>query len=158
MNRKERIESYSKAYDKLVEAIKEIPREMWHYKPAPNKWSIHEIIIHIADSEANSFCRAKKFIAEPGSTVMAYDQDAWAIKLDYSNQNTEDALELFKLLRRITYNVIKDLPDEIWNNHIMHPENGRMTMDDWLVVYDNHIPIHINQMKRNYAAWQKSKS
>lgn len=158
MNRKERIESYSKAYDKLIDALKEFPKEMWHYKPAPNKWSVHEIIIHITDSEAHSFCRARKFIVEPGSTVMVYDQDAWAIKLDYSQQSTDEALELFKLLRRNTYNVIKNLPEETWNNHITHPENGRMSMDDWLVMYDDHIPVHIRQMKRNLADWQKSQN
>ena len=150
MNRKIRIESYSKAYDKLVQALREFPKEMWQYKPAPNKWSIHEIIIHIADSEANGFCRA-------GATVMVYDQDIWTNKLNYTDQSTDEALELFKILRRNTYNLIKNLPEETWNNSIMHPENGKMSMDDWLVVYDDHIPIHINQMKRNFGDWQKSK-
>ena len=157
MNRKERIESYSKAYDKLVEALTEFPKEMWQYKPSPNKWSIHEIIIHITDSEANSFCRARKFICEPGSAVMAYEQDLWAVKLNYHLQSTDEALELFKILRRNTYNLIKNLPDETWDNHIMHPENGKMSLNDWLVIYDDHIPVHINQMERNFAEWQKSK-
>ncbi len=157
LNRLERLESYSKGYYTLLEILKEFPKEMWNYKPAPDKWSVNEIIIHIADSEANGFCRARKLIAEPGSTVMLFDQDAWANKLDYSKQSIDDAFELFKILRRNTYNIIKDLPDETWNNHIFHPEKGRMTLNDWLVVYDDHIKIHINQMKRNFDEWLKSK-
>ena len=154
MNRREKITLYSNAYDLLTNALKEFPKEMRDYKPASGKWSIHEIIIHITDSEANSFCRVRKFIAEPGSTVMAYDQDEWAIKLDYSNQSIYDALQLFKLLRKGAFNIIKD---EIWNHKIYHPENGEMTMGDWLSTYSDHIPIHINQMKRNFADWQKNK-
>src|SRR3989339_816911 len=113
MTRTERIDSYSKGYEKLAAALNEIPKEMWSFKPAPNKWSVHEIIIHMADSEANSFSRARKIICEPGSIIMAYDQDTWAIKTKYHDQSTDDALELFKILRRMTYNIIKNLSESI---------------------------------------------
>ena len=155
MTRKEKLILYSKAYDMLIEELKQFPKEMWNYKPAPGKWSIHEIIIHIADSEANSYCRARKLIVEPGSTVMVYDQDLWAENLNYAGQSTDDALELFKVLRRNTYDIIKDLPEEKWQNFINHPEVGKMSMDDWLTTYAEHVPIHINQMKRNFEAWEK---
>ncbi len=159
MTRTERIESYSKGYENLINAIKEMPNEMWNFKPASNKWSVHEIIIHMADSEANSFSRARKIICEPGSTIMAYDQDMWALELNYSSQNTDDALELFKNLRKMTYNVIKDLPDSTWSNYIIHSENGKMTLDDWFAVYEEgHVNVHINQMKRNLSEWQRLKN
>ena len=80
------IESYGKAYDSLIEALKEFPKEMWQWKPTPEKWSIHEIIIHIADSEANSFIRCRRFIAEPGSGVYGYDENKWAERLDYHSR------------------------------------------------------------------------
>ncbi len=67
--RNELIESYGKAYDLLTEALKKYPKEMWQWKPAADKWSIHEIIIHITDSEANAYVRCRRFIAEPGSGV-----------------------------------------------------------------------------------------
>ena len=156
MTRAERIESYSKGYESLINALKEFPKEMWFFKPAPNRWNIHEILIHIADSETNSFARARKIICEPGSAIIAYDQDAWAIKTNYESQNVDDALELFKLLRKMTYNVIKNLPDKIWSNHIDHSENGKMTLEDWLNVYDEHVEVHINQMKKNFIEWQNS--
>jgi uncharacterized damage-inducible protein DinB len=157
MTRDERIESYSKGYDRLLNATEQLPREMWQFKPGSNKWSIHEIIIHMADSEVNSYSRARKIIAEPGSTIMAYDQDSLTKKTSYHSQSTDDALELFKCLRKMTYHIIKKLPDETWNNYIIHPENGKMTLDDWLKVYEEHVDVHINQMKRNYSDWQKSR-
>ena len=158
MTRTENIGSYSKGYEKFITAVNELPKEMWDFKPAPDKWSVNEIIIHMADSEANSFTRARKIICEPGSTITAYDQDLWAVKTNYLSQSTGDALELFKNLRKMTYKVIKDLPESTWSNFIIHPENGKMTLDDWLTVYENHVTVHINQMKRNFNDWQKSKS
>lgn len=158
MTREELIESYSKGYEKLVAGLNEMPEEMRQFKPSPEKWSVHEIIIHMADSEVNSYSRARKFIAEPDSTVMAYDQDALAIKSKYHEQSIPDALELFKYLRKMTYNVIKNLPEETWANTVYHPENGIMTFNDWLKTYENHVTVHVNQMKRNLNEWNKLKS
>ena len=158
MTRSELLELYSRAYNDLISALEEIPKEMWLYKPAPNKWSVHEVLIHIADSEVNSFARARKRIGESGATIMAYDENAWANKLGYHSQNIEDSLELFRQLRMMTYNVIKNLPEETWLNFIIHPENGKMTLDDWLRVYADHIPVHINQIKRNLDGWKRIKA
>lgn len=148
------IESYGTAYDRIMAALAGIPKEMWLWRPAPGKWSIHENILHLADSEANSFIRCRRFAAEPGLSVMAYDQDAWAIKCNYHEQSTDDALELFRLLRKMSYELIKKLPAETWNNTVEHPENGTMVFLDWLRIYNNHT--HIGQMQRTYTAWQQA--
>ena len=150
-----KLESYGTANEKLISELSSLPKEMWQFKPSPAEWSIHEIIIHLADSEANSYIRCRRFIAEPGSMVMGYDQDLWANSLKYHNQSTEEALELFRLLRLMSYNLIKDLPEKTWANVVEHSENGIMTMDDWLDIYEKHIPAHIEQMKRIYAMWIK---
>lgn len=150
------IESYGQAYHKIKAVLAAFPREMWQWRPAPGKWTIHENIIHLADSEANSYARCRKFIVEPGSTVMAYDQEAWAENLNYHEQSTEDALELFRLLRTMTYHIIKNLPDEVWEHTIEHPENGTMSFKDWLRVYENHT--HIGSMRRVFEAWKKEGS
>ena len=149
------IESYGKAYEKTVVTLAEFPREMWQWRPASEKWTIHENIIHLADSEANSYARCRKFIAEPGSTVMAYDQEAWTEQLNYHEQSTEEALELFRLLRKKSYDLIKTLPDETWKHTVQHPENGTMTFEDWLRIYENHT--HIGSMRRVFEAWKKVK-
>ncbi len=153
--RAQKIESYGQAYDLLTEGLKQFPVEMWHFRPAPDLWTIHEIVVHIADSEANSYIRCRRFIAEPGQQVMAYDEEGWAARLDYHQQSTTDAMELFKWLRHNTYKLIRSLPEAVWTNTIYHPENGAMTLDDWLDIYERHIPEHLAQMRENYAAWVK---
>ena len=118
-------------------------------------WTVHEIVVHTTDSETNSYIRWRSFICDPGTTVFAYDETQWARSLDYHHQSTEDALELFRWLRHTTSKLItQPLPDEVWSNTIYHPENGTMTMDDWLDVYERHIPEHVEQMNRNYETWR----
>jgi hypothetical protein len=154
--RRQKIESYGRAYDLLVNGLKQFPPEMWHFRSAPDQWTVHEIMLHLADSEANSYIRCRRLIAEPGQTVMAYDEKGWAVALDYHRQSTEEALELFKWLRHSTYKLIRTLPESVWSHTVFHPENGAMTMDDWLDIYERHIPEHLAQMQEVYTAWQKS--
>lgn len=153
-----RIESYGHAPENLASALKEFPRDMWKYKPAPDRWSIHEIIIHLGDSEANSFIRGRVFLAEPGKTIMAYDQDKWTRELDYHSQDTDLALDLFRCLRKSTWLILRNQPVSVWKRTIVHPEIGLVTMDKWLEIYDNHTPGHINQMRKNFEAWNNQRS
>ena len=152
--RSDKIESYGRAYELLSQALQEFPREMWQARPAEDTWAIHEIVVHIADSEANSYVRCRRFIAEPGAAVMAYDEGQWAKALDYQARSPEVALELFRWLRKSSHDLIRTLPDEVWANQVYHPEYGLITLDDWLDTYESHIPDHIAQMRETYAAWQ----
>lgn len=153
-----KIESYGKAYDFLVEGIKKFPQEMWDFKSELNPWSIHDIIIHITDSEANSYLRCRRFIAEPGQPILGYDENLWVTALNYPAQSTEDALELFKLLRRCSYNLVKPLPEAVWSNEVIHSDSGRMTFEEWLDIYNSHVPDHLAQMQATYDEWVKQGS
>jgi len=155
--RNKKTESYRLAYQTLVSALDRFPREMWAFRPDPDRWTIHEIIVHIADSEANSYIRCRRFVAEPGSAVLGYDGSRWAHALRYHDQSTGDALELFKWLRHKSYTLIKELPESVWSNTVNHTENGVMTMDDWLDTYERHIPEPIRQMQTNYDDWVRQK-
>jgi hypothetical protein len=148
-----KIEEYGKAHEVLVEALERFHREAWHFAPSPEEWSIHQIVVHIADSEANSYVRCRRFIAEPGQSLMAYDEMQWGRELNYEEQDIEESLELFRWLRRKSYTLISGLPEEVWSNTAYHPENGMMTFDAWLDVYHRHVPEHIAQMQSVYEHW-----
>jgi hypothetical protein len=148
------IESYGRAHETLDAALARFPQEMWQWRPADG-WSIHEIIVHVTDSEANSFARCRRFIAEPEQELMAYDEAVWAKALDYHSQSTELAVELFRWLRRASYELVRGLPEATWANRAYHPESGWMTMDDWLVTYERHVRVHVEQMEGVFAEWQQ---
>lgn len=153
------IESYGAAYELLVEGLKQFPTEMWDFRPSPDDWTIHEIIIHIADADANSFIRGRRFIAEPGLFLMVYDENKWVKNLNYARQSTDDALQLFRWLRHNNYQLVKNLSEETWAHTEYHSDNGLMTMDDWLRATERHVPNHLQQMAEIYQVWQtKSKT
>lgn len=151
--RKQKIESYGRAGETLREGLKKFPREMWTWKPATG-WSIHQILIHITDSEANSYVRCRRFIAEPGSGVYGYNTDAWADGLHYENLGVEEYMTLFDALRRASYLLIQSVPDSTWANTVEHSESGAMNMDEWLDIYDRHVREHLQQMGEVYDEWQ----
>ena len=153
--RNEKIELYGRGFEMLFEVLKDIPREIWQFKPAPNEWSVHEVILHLADSESNAALRARMLIVEPGRTLMAYDQDKWATDLSYFEQDLEDALEVVRLARKTTYVLLKKQPDEVFEHIVMHPEYKEpYTFDNWLDIYSSHIPVHIEQIMNNYKIWR----
>jgi hypothetical protein len=153
--RQAQIDRYGSAYDLLQQALRRFPKEMWHFRASAQDWTIHEIVLHITDSEANSYVRCRRGIAEPGSTVLGYDETTWAKALHYHDQSIEDAVELFRFLRGNTYKLIKTLPESTWANTMNHTENGVMTLDDWLDIYARHVSDHVDQMGRVFAAWQQ---
>lgn len=152
--RKDRLETYQAAYQQLASALAHFPREMWQFRPAADRWTIHEIIVHITDSEANSYVRCRRLLAEPGSSVLGYDENTWARELRYQEQSADDALECFRWLRHSTAMLIKDLPEAAWANRVNHSENGWMTLDDWLNTYASHVPDHIDQMQLVFNDWK----
>lgn len=153
--RKQKIKLYGKGFEMLTEALEDAPRKMWQFKPSPTDWSIQEVLVHLADSESNAALRARLLIAEPGRPVMAYDQEAWAVKLNYPAQDVDDALKMVKLVRKTTHALLKTLPDETFENTILHPEYEKpYTFTMWLMVYSEHIPGHIEQIKQICAAWK----
>jgi hypothetical protein len=153
--RKMKIKLYGNGFDLLTKTLESIPKKMWKFKPAPTEWSVHEIIVHLADSETNAALRARLLVAEPGRPVMAYDQDTWALKLNYHDLDVNDALKMVKFARKTTHQLLKSLPDEVFANTIIHPEYDKpYTFTMWLTVYSEHIPGHIEQIKKNYELWK----
>ena len=157
--RDQKIKLYGRGFDMLIEILKDIPREVWTFKPAPDDWSIHEVIIHLADSESNAALRARKLIVEPGGMLMGYDQDAWANSLNYHEQTLQDALEVTRLARKTTYLLLKKQPDEVFEHSVQHPEYDEpYTFDQWLDIYAAHIPGHIEQIVNNYRIWKDTQA
>ena len=156
--RNQKIEEYGAGYKLLTAALAAIPEEAWEFKPSPEDWSVHEIIVHMGDSESMAALRARKLIVEPGSKLMGYEEAKWAGALDYSSQDAEDSLDIIRLVRQTTYRLLKSLPDEVFTHSVVHPEHSEpYTFDRWLNIYARHVPDHIEQIKKNVQTWEAGK-
>jgi hypothetical protein len=151
------ITDFAAGYERIKAALDETPKEALDYRPSPQAWTVREIIHHMPDSEASGYVRCRKIIAQSGVTVDVYDQDLWAQKLDYGKRDMALALELFRLMRLYTLDLLRTVEPKAWaENFIMHPENGKMSLARWLELYAIHADKHAGQIKRNIAAWEKA--
>jgi hypothetical protein len=124
------------------------------FKPAPEKWSVRDVIIHITDSEVNGYIRIRKALAENGESITPYDQDKWAKYLHYDIQSIDENLELFKMLRNLTYKLLKQIHENEWGNFMAHPERGNISVYDYINELIEHDDTHIKQILRNYDSWK----
>src|ERR1700722_10159173 len=151
--RRQTLESFGRGPALLSAAVRNFPKKMWLFKPSPEKWSIHEIILHLADREASEYVRCRLVIAEPGGHIHHIDSARWAGSLGYFHQSTREALELVRRLRRMTYQVLAALPEMVWAQTTSHPRDGEISLERWIEKQERHIPHHIAQMVENYETW-----
>lgn len=154
--RAELLMSYAQGPEKLKQALAECPPEALDHRPGLGKWSVRDIVLHLAESELHGYVRARTIIAEPGSPVLAYDQDAWAASLDPAAQPLEEAVDLFRLLREMLARQLRALPHDAWERTMVHPQRGPVTLERWLEIYDAHLATHLAQMARVRKAWAES--
>src|SRR5512132_4042472 len=89
MTRQERdklIAQYEAGVGRLKEALATVPAEAITWRPAPGKWSAHEVVVHCADSETNSAMRIRYLVGEDQPAIQGYDQDRWVKAMDYHAQ------------------------------------------------------------------------
>ena len=141
----------------LRDALLRAPLEMRTWRPAPNQWSVHEIIVHCADSETNSSMRIRYLAGEPSPTIAGYDQDRWARELHYHDLPLELSLAQVEATRAWTTAFIRQLPDAAWERAGRHTEYAEpYTAEQWLQIYAEHLEIHARQIARVVDQWKAS--
>ena len=157
MNREisRKINSYLHGAELLRDLMEGIPEAAWSWKPPDGGWCIAEIVHHLADSEVFGYIRLRKLVAENGSRLETFDQEAWTEELKYRETEPRLGLELYLMLNRLNAALLNRLPDIVWNTHaVIHPERGSLTLADWLDLYESHLHTHIEQIRRTFTAWQ----
>jgi hypothetical protein len=137
----------------LQSALARYPKESLDHRPGPGKWSIQDIVFHLAESEVHGYVRGRTIIAEPGGRILAFDQDRWADSLDVSAQPLAEAVDLFRLLRELMARQLRALPEAAWTRHAVHPERGELSLVRWLEIYVGHLDTHLAQMERTYQSF-----
>lgn len=152
--RQDLIRRYEKGPARLRAALAKVPSGAMKWRPAEGKWSVHEVVCHLADSETNAALRIRYLTAEAKPLIVGYDQARWAQVFDYHAAPLEPAIAVVDSVRANTTALLKRLPDAAWSAEGEHTESGRYTVDDWLRIYADHMEKHSGQIERNVAAWR----
>jgi hypothetical protein len=112
-------------------------------------WTPRQVIHHLADSEAQSYARLRRLIAEPGTTIQGYDEGKWADNptLGYTDLDVSTAIEVFAAVRKSSYQLILRLSEEQLQNSGTHTESGEYSVKKWLETYTNHPKDHAAQIR-----------
>jgi hypothetical protein len=136
------------------------PKEL-KWKPEPGKWSIAEILAHLADAEIVASWRMRSVLGANGTAIQAFDQDAWASVFQYGKRDAKQSLEVFRVLRENNLAMLKALPRESWDNYGMHSERGKETIAHLARMFAGHDRNHVLQVeaisKQVKSARQKKK-
>ncbi|MEO6068859.1 MAG: DinB family protein [Gemmatimonadales bacterium] len=149
------ITRYAAGPDLLRAALAEVPEEALQWRPAPGKWSAHEVIVHCADSETNSHGRIRTLVAESEPVIQGYDQDRWAQRLGYHARPLGTALVTIEAVRANTVPLLEAMTEDEWASVGRHTEVGTYSAEQWLQIYAEHLEVHAAQIRRNVAAWKK---
>jgi len=152
-DKSELLQAFRNGPSDLARALESFPREMWTFKPATNSWSIHEIVVHLADAEVQSHVRIRTIISEPSTTLSYYDEYRWSQALGYSSQDLPTSLQIISLMRESNHSLLASIDDALWLNSCVHSTRGPENLETVVRDYTSHIGQHIAQMKRCHDAW-----
>ncbi|HEV2402287.1 MAG TPA: DinB family protein [Candidatus Sulfotelmatobacter sp.] len=136
-----------KTADRLKKAIAGLTPAQLKWRPQPVKWSIAEILAHLADAEIVASWRMRSVIGENGITIQPFDQDAWASAFKYQDRNARRSLELFRALRENNLVMLNEISKATWDNYGMHLERGKESIAHLTRMFAGHDTNHVLQVE-----------
>ena len=144
--------AYEKATNEFLAIANNVPESKLDVCVGED-WSSRQVIHHCADSEAQSYARLRRLVAEPGSGIQGYDEGAWAKNptLGYTDMPVQVSIDVFRAVRAGSLAIIKRLQPEQLKNFCIHSERGEFSLEQWLAVYTRHAIEHADQITKNLA-------
>jgi hypothetical protein len=137
---------------KLERLIKGVSTAKLRKRPAPDKWSVNEILAHLAETEIVGGFRMRLILGAPGTPIPAFDQDAWVISGHYEKRDPRKSLEQFRVVREANLALLKSLTPEQWKHYGMHAERGQETVEHIVRLYAGHDINHLKQIEQILGA------
>ena len=120
-------------------------------RPAPGAWTAREVVHHLADSEATSYLRLRRVLAEENPLIPAYDEECFARRLHYERP-VEASLAVLKAVRTASAELLDTLEPHEWDRSGVHSDSGPYSVETWLGIYADHAHDHADQIRRARAS------
>jgi hypothetical protein len=132
----------------LPRAIEGLSTERLSTAEAPGKWSMRQVLQHLADSELVWGYRLRMVLAHDRPQITGYDQDLWADRLRYSEADPGRALEDFAALRQANLRLLTRASADDLNRVGVHAERGEESVAHMIRLYAGHDLLHLRQLER----------
>ncbi len=137
----------------LEDALNGVTPDESKFIPAPGKWTIRQIVRHLADTEIVTGMRLRQIIAEDRPNLAVFDQDLWAAAFGYNDCDVFASAALVRTLREDMTVVLQELPATAFERVGLHPERGEFTLLRWVEIFGKHVEKHAEQIARARASW-----
>jgi hypothetical protein len=137
---------------KLERLLKRAPASKLRKRPEPGKWSVTEVLAHIADTELVGGYRMRLILGAPGTPIQAFNQDDWVVAGHYDKRDPRKSLEQFRAIREANLTLLKSLTPEQWKHHGVHAERGVETIETIARMFAGHDINHVKQIERIVSA------
>jgi uncharacterized damage-inducible protein DinB len=132
----------------LRRAIDGLPSGKLMQPEKPGKWSIAQVLQHLADSDLVWGWRVRLILAQDRPTITGYDQDQWATRLRYDESDPGESLETLGVLRRANLKLIGRATPEDMKRVGVHAERGEESVEHLVRLYAGHDLLHLQQIAR----------
>lgn len=146
------VEELAALFERLPAAIEGLTEEELRRPETEGKWSILEVVCHLADTELTQAWRIRRVLTEENPVLEPMDQDVWAERLGYGERDLEDALDQLRALRLGNLRLVERLSDDALERTSRHPERGAESLRTILELVAGHDGVHLDQIGRIRAA------
>jgi len=146
---KNHLEAAEKSPKEIAAAVSGLPPQVLRYKPAPDKWSILEILSHLADIEIVYAYRLRQMLADQKPVIAPMDQDEWAKNLGYMDTPAPELVALYGLNRHHNLRLLLRLKPADLEKSAFHPEYQQaVTVATLVEKMAGHGTNHLQQIER----------
>jgi hypothetical protein len=131
----------------LARLVKGVSKKRLAKRPAPDKWSVTEVLAHLADTELVQGFRLRLILGASGTPIQGFDQDEWARYSDYTKHDPALSLEAYRVTRERTVRLLKSLPRDAWDRYGMHSERGKETVTRVAEMMAGHDLNHLKTIR-----------
>jgi hypothetical protein len=121
-------------------------------RPEPGEWSVIECLGHLVDSELTTAARVRWIIAEDQPDIVAYDQALWVDRLRHGQDDPDDLIAMFEVLRDANLRLWRSRPEEDRARVGLHRERGPESYGLIVRLAAGHDRLHLDQAERALVA------
>lgn len=146
---KKNLEAAEKSPKEIAAAVSGLAPDVLRYKPAPDKWSILEILGHLADIEIVYGYRLRQMLADEKPVIAPIDQEAWARQLGYMEMSAPELVAAYGLNRHGNLRLLHRLKPADLEKSAFHPEHKKeVTVARLIEMMAGHGTNHLGQIER----------
>jgi len=146
--RAELVARYRAGFGALLDALEGVTPDELDWRPAPEAWSVRDVVHHLEDAELTGAVRLRRLLTEAAPFLPAFDEEVYRRRLAYAARPIEHALHAVRAAHGTTAELLDRLTPGDWARAGTHSEEGPYPLTRWLAFHAAHTHEHAAQIRQ----------